>query len=242
MLELSIYLDVVGWLEFAFLDVCLPPLAFAAAVDFCRVKPAAIVPSLSLSPHRNTNNLFAFATEADRQTDRPHAGRSLMLLQLSVGFGGRAGGWSATRHGCFPRVGSLAAPSSDIIHFNLKTFLGICNLRQKAHICTFEGGILRSRHRSMFLAVAPQEARVSESHHRSREGKEGEISPEKISWAKKGGGEKESAANLRAITASRKEEEQRRRMEEAEGGDSMAFFRNEKCPKNWNENWNEIIF
>ena len=49
MLELLICLDVVGWLEFAFLDVCLPPLAFAAAVDFCRVKPAAIVPSLSLS-------------------------------------------------------------------------------------------------------------------------------------------------------------------------------------------------
>ena len=27
-----------------------------------------------------------------------------------------------------------------------------------------------------------------------------------------------------------------------QGGNSIDFFWNEKCPKNWNENWNEITF
>ena len=26
------------------------------------------------------------------------------------------------------------------------------------------------------------------------------------------------------------------------GGNSIDFFWNEKCPENWNENWNEITF
>ena len=26
------------------------------------------------------------------------------------------------------------------------------------------------------------------------------------------------------------------------GGNSIGFFWNEKCPENWNENWNEITF
>ena len=27
-----------------------------------------------------------------------------------------------------------------------------------------------------------------------------------------------------------------------QGGNSIDFFWNEKCPENWNENWNEITF
>ena len=58
------------------------------------------------------------------------------------------------------------------------------------------------RHRSTFLAIA----KVSRTDNRGRKGKEREISPEKVSWAKKEReGEREStAANLRAITTSRK--------------------------------------
>ena len=31
-------------------------------------------------------------------------------------------------------------------------------------------------------------------------------------------------------------------MIKSQGGNSIDFFWNEKCPENWNENWNRITF